>query len=484
MTTAFRNSARPRFSSVRRGVTLLEVLVAMGVMIVGLLGMAALIPLGRMELVEAEKLDNASTVGRWAFRDVTIRGYLQPENWIDPANGEPVFGPGGGGYDLVSGSIAPMRSFKIKGAPNATVPPYAPIVIDPLMIAPRKLSTANDQKQREICGLFPYSLNLPGATAGMPELAGLVPKIARVSLRAFPSDITALPAARTKLIMNSDVASRFFRSTDDLNFQVPQDTTRRPIQIYSQTSSSDTSFYTNDGYTTETQLTSSVAARQFTGAYSWFLVAEPSLAEFYSSAPNAPAMGGPNASAVGIRQFRVWVVVCHQRILNPVAEQSFTDPQGISERLVYVDFIDRNTARIRVNGITDEAAAANALNVKANQWIAVVGRYKEPLLGDDNRYVMEWYRVSGAAERPTLLPDSQSQWYREVTLVGREFSGLGFSFLDEDTDTTYPDLATTLAGNTGDVPLMTGWGIIVSGVRGVYEKSIYLDRPSIYSVRY
>lgn len=480
MLNEFDYSSRLRSGS-RRGVTLLEVLVAIGVMVVGLLGMLALIPLGRMELVEAEKLDNSSTIGRWAFRDVTVRGYLQPENWVNPVTGGAIFGSAEDPVSGFSTSLTPgskTREFQIA---DAMTPPVAPIVIDPLMLTPRKFTTATDEtNQRQICKLFPYSLSLTGLEAGMPEANERRPKMARVSLRAFPSDIISTSPAT--LMMKADVASRYFRSSDDLNFDVPTDTGRRPIQIYSRSSASTQQFYTNDGYVNGLQPLTNIAARSFRGAYSWFMVVEPSLAEFYSpSASNSPALGGPAASAVSIRQYRVWVIVCHQRPLNAVNGQTLGQAEAVSERLVFVDFVDRNTARLRVGGINNEGDALNALNVKANQWIGVVGRYAEPLVAGGMRYVMEWYRITGVAERPTLL--SGNRWYREVTLVGRDFSGLGFSFIDED-NVTYPDMSTTLSGSSAPIQPATGWGVIVSGVRGVYEKSIYVDRPSLYSIRY
>lgn len=486
-----------RLSSLRRGVTLLEVLVAIGVMVVGLLGMLALIPLGRMELAEAEKMDNAATIGRWAFRDVTVRGYLQPENWVDPNTGRPVFGPAPDPEPRYSTTLVPgdkTRNFYVAATTGSSssdtpmVPPIAPIVIDPLMLTPRKFPAGSDDdvEQRKRCALFPYSLSLPGGVAGMPEMANNHPRMARVSLRAFPSDV--ISTNPLGLMMQADIASRFFRSSDDLNFRVPVDTSKRPIQMYSRSTVSNQQFYTNDGYpvvdvkSNEAEFQSNISTRSFRGAYSWFMVVEPGLAEFYSSSPtSSPALGGPSASAVNIRQYRVWVVVCHQRPLNAVKGQTLATAEGISERMVFVDFVDRSTARLRVGGINNEGDAALALAVKANQWIGVVGRYDEPLVGG-SRYVMEWYRVTAVADKPTYL--SGTKWYREVTLVGREFSGLGFSFKDEDPDTTYPDMATTLGGNTGNVDPITGWGILVSGVRGVYEKSIYVDRPSLYSIRY
>ena len=72
----------------RSGISLLEVLIALGCLSVGLLAMmAGLVPLGVYEMAEATKLDQSSTLGRAAFRDLKIRGYLRPQTWVDTQYG-------------------------------------------------------------------------------------------------------------------------------------------------------------------------------------------------------------------------------------------------------------------------------------------------------------------------------------------------------------------------------------------------------------
>jgi hypothetical protein len=66
----------------RRGISLMEVLISMFVLAIGLLGVAALIPAGRHEIVEATKLETAAMVGRNAFRDIQVREYMDPvKHW-------------------------------------------------------------------------------------------------------------------------------------------------------------------------------------------------------------------------------------------------------------------------------------------------------------------------------------------------------------------------------------------------------------------
>jgi len=66
----------------RPGISLLEVLISMGVLAVGIMGVAALIPAGRFEILQGSKMDHASMIGRAAFREMKIRGYLNPANWL------------------------------------------------------------------------------------------------------------------------------------------------------------------------------------------------------------------------------------------------------------------------------------------------------------------------------------------------------------------------------------------------------------------
>ena len=81
------NMTRTINDPARRGISLIEVMFAAGILTVGILGMAALVPLGAYELIEATKLDQSSTAGLAAFRDLEVRGFLQPKLWVDTQMG-------------------------------------------------------------------------------------------------------------------------------------------------------------------------------------------------------------------------------------------------------------------------------------------------------------------------------------------------------------------------------------------------------------
>jgi hypothetical protein len=78
----------------RRGFTLLEVLVSMGVLMIGLLGVAALIPIGKLAMIETNKSDRTGACGRAGLRDVKSRRMLDSTKWFpNPAGNTFVLDP-------------------------------------------------------------------------------------------------------------------------------------------------------------------------------------------------------------------------------------------------------------------------------------------------------------------------------------------------------------------------------------------------------
>jgi hypothetical protein len=338
---------------------------------------------------------------------------------------------------------------------------------------------------------------LPGGQSSWPEAS--IPKLARVTLRVVPPSVaTGTGSNSLATTMKFDAASRFFRASDDIVVTIPTDKVLRPVQEFAITTTALTnlSLTAFDGVSKETPI-SQVAYRKFRGDYSWFLVVEPSLAESYGPSPTTmPVLAGPNASLLTTKQFRVWTVVCLKRDLRPTGDMDLGVDRNVGERAVWADFLDRNTVRLRIQD-ADKNTAMNVLKLQPNQWIAVIGKYQEPALANSPtgnpplRYVMEWYRIVNVAEEVqngTLSDNGQvstlpnNVWYREATVAGRDFSNLGFEFLDADIF-NYPDVtAVAHSANAPSAEPLTGWGVIVTGARGVYEKMVYVDRPSSWSI--
>jgi prepilin-type N-terminal cleavage/methylation domain-containing protein len=150
----------------RRGMTLLEVLISMFVLSVGLLGVAALIPVGRFSILEAGKADRSGACGQAALSEIKVRRMLDPYPWPG--------WPDVSQWVLADGSDAVARVFT-----------SGSFAIDPLGVA-RKMPT--------------------------PGTMGAV--IPRISLRQLP---TGPPIA-----MTYDQAERIFMWHDDLQFSLPE----------------------------------------------------------------------------------------------------------------------------------------------------------------------------------------------------------------------------------------------------------------------
>lgn len=174
-TTPQRSPSRRR---ARSGVSLLEVLFSIGILMVGLLGVVSVIPAGRLEMVEAGKADRASACAQAVLRDVKIRGLLNPRMWRYED----------GSYVVtVSGGRTLLRCRT-----------YA---IDPLFVAHNQ-GNANVRK-------FPFL----GATTQME----------RITLAQRPGTNTILPLSE---------AERLCTWNDDLLFADPDDSDDRPRQTF------------------------------------------------------------------------------------------------------------------------------------------------------------------------------------------------------------------------------------------------------------
>ena len=165
----------------RRGVSLMEVLISIFVILFGLLSVAALLPVGRFEIAQAMRADRAAACGRAALRDVQVRGLANPALWLAP-NLTPVAPP-----------VPPPNG------PPAMLPvaAFASFAIDPLYIA------ANSGAP--MLQTFPYN-----AANGM----------VRVTLGQVMS-------------VNPQVHERFFERVftwrDDLRYSLPGDVNARAV---------------------------------------------------------------------------------------------------------------------------------------------------------------------------------------------------------------------------------------------------------------
>jgi hypothetical protein len=167
-----------------RGISLLEVLISMFIVLIGLLGIMAMIPAGRSDIVMGTKYDNATAMGQSTFREINIRGFLDPAQWrVYTPTPSPALTP-----VYVGGAF----STSITGLPGTATPA---VVLDPLGIAGAATGLGN----------FPAS-----APAGAWTMTRLTP---------MPFITTGLPANDQDWRDAIEAfADSVFRSADDLSF--------------------------------------------------------------------------------------------------------------------------------------------------------------------------------------------------------------------------------------------------------------------------
>lgn len=105
----------------RRAITLLEVLVSIFILTIGVLGVAALLPIGKLALMKTEIADRTGACGRAALREVKIRRMLDPNMWSAPNTNSAVFFIDPLGYLNIGTSLAGMPRINLRTYPNSSV---------------------------------------------------------------------------------------------------------------------------------------------------------------------------------------------------------------------------------------------------------------------------------------------------------------------------------------------------------------------------
>ena len=102
----------------------------MFVLLIGLVGVSALLPAGRFEILQGVKIDYATMIGRSAFRDLKTRGYLIPGDQAGITNW---FAPGVPNVPLWTGNSSNPFTNPLLTPPATGSPvPSVAVVIDPL----------------------------------------------------------------------------------------------------------------------------------------------------------------------------------------------------------------------------------------------------------------------------------------------------------------------------------------------------------------
>jgi Tfp pilus assembly protein PilV len=347
----------------RAGITLIEILVSLGVLAVGLVGVATMLPLALHQSREGVMEDRKAAAGRRAFREFQVRGMANPENWVG---------------DL--GIIPDQR-----GTHHVERAAYC---LDPLGVA----AATVDRSLAASVAYFPAD-----------AAAASVPVMARISLSAQPGRGT-LAAFRngnlTPVPMSLWQAEEVFTQQDDLIFTAPEEDVLPPAQDW----------LANGDV---------VVKRMSEGRYSWFATLLPDAA-----AANDPLQDLYHLSIVVTAERRPVVDIPAE--LRYVAEgASSSDPGQIAP--VTVDFggaeLDRSDGILGVAYGGGDVTLKSPLPIRPRlgQWLMLSQSWQQRV-GDRTmtQFDFRWYRVvasDSADER-----DPQDSSYRlPVTLRGADW---------------------------------------------------------------
>ncbi len=453
----------------------------MGILVVGLLGVASLFPVGGHYMQQGDIADRAGAIAQAALDDAIVRGYLNPENWfmLD--------------IDLVKnmGSIQPVNVSKALrgGIANSNSPAAnglgslylngfygAAYVIDPLGMAAvleeppppnNALSPQNLiwQGQSESCRArrfpstdvgIPFNVNAQTTASWWPwDLSSAQPGFVTWPVRRVSTAIDWNRFNNTSFRTQLPAAEKFFSTSDDLALIMPEngdDPTRGRWQTW------------NNGGAPQ------AAARQSRGDYSWLISVSPGSSEARDALATQP----------DAYQYDVSAVVFYKRVLGRGYAGALE-----AERLVQAKVVSTSTAggellleRFYPSGATaptglptgaaDEPNQTPFEDLRAGEYILLTGPH--PL---------------STARRPMLF----LQWYRVLTIEDSGSPNLNGTVLPLNRENRVlvslrgPDWPWQPGTNLTDNLLPNDLRVtIIPGAVAVHTKTMRLESGSAWSV--
>ena len=372
----------------RRGVTLLEIMFSIGVVMVGLLGVLALLPLAAHQAQKGLIANRAALAGRNALHEFEARGMRDPKTWMFyfPGGGTPPAAPAQKGmYRMRPPGETPLGWFRDPMTGEWTFSPATPqaVCIDPRFIA---ANGGFAQSSPYISSSFPYYELQPG----MPPANQ--PRMSRITLWSG----VALPGTSTPRAMTTARANQVFVVDDDLMFDLPTDGTDEPNQIFGSAGADgrwgeaglddDNNGVVDDSSEAGWAGTDDVMTqRQYEGAFSWLATLAPESNDLYTLS----------------------VVVFYQR-------DATLDMNENSERLVQVaTFLNSGIGGGDVVLETRPGRPQTDLELNPNDWLMLAANSF-----DGQKF--RWYRVVAADTEVTET--NNGTWQRYATLSGPDWN--------------------------------------------------------------
>lgn len=351
----------------RRGVSLLEVLCAIGIVSIALLGVISVFVVAASTAKKGQVSDASALVGRKALADFRVRGMDRPHNWM-------IWDAGTSSYQPVPLAMVtrvgvnPATGLLDTMSSGFVMPPQGvAICIDPRFVASAAVGTEAQ------ASLFPYT----------PRTAASDPRLARVTL----ADRQRYAAADSAVPMGRLMADALFVAGDDLTITRPKDGSIPAFGDFTQ------------------------GHRQSEGNLSWIATLVPN---YQLVAPiGQETLATPTAQSTN--DYTLSVVVFHQR------PSLFDITDTISERVAGVDWAEAGGSGFAGGETLLYAPTEDAVKVRAGDWIMLAGNYQHNLGG--LLPVAKWFRVS-EADTPSYH-SGDNRWECYVSLAGGDWDVSG-----------------------------------------------------------
>lgn len=411
----------------RSAISLTEVLIALGILTIGLLGVASVFPVGSWYMQKAAVADQGSAIAQSVMNEAVTRGLLNPGTWYvmtpAPPSGNVGTGtlgkwntnfPSDGKYcpnqsatswtftRPFAATLSEAVSQPTASLDSALIPLQMgnAFVIDPMGVAALAMPNFPNGVSNPYAKPFPLSVQQFGDLTTMYS----------AEWRPWGTNPSETWPIRRVTIqqsngwqMNPALASVVCGGTDDLATELPKRDDRPAMQNW-------------DVYR------GSPMARQWAGDFSWMMTVLPST-------PAAISGMATNPEAF---EYLVSVVVFHKRVLpsSLPANQTEAKNNGAVERAVRASVVTTgpNGGELLLEAIpsTIDSISENAFShLKAGQWIMLCGPHpnsnaylESGVWKGTPRFVMNWYQVlsidkDAAGLNPTtqrLVAVRGSQW--------------------------------------------------------------------------
>jgi hypothetical protein len=366
----------------RGGISLLEIMISIGVVGIGLIGVASLIPLAHYKASEGVREERKALFGKRAYREFFVQQFDHPGSWLGNGQGSPywVWHTGQNPYDIYNGATG-----------QVILQTYC---FDPHWVAAR-MSLAQPVLSRTFPDDGPPDSLVPRITvlAYRPEilresliLHGGTPAVASSRTAGFVSNPSFMSLAR---------ADQIFRLQDDLIIETSDDPNDFPRQTYLSESSG--------GYTAPLPV-----KRLAHGGFSWMATLVPELNSVVSPADASTIIPYLN------NRYKLSIVVFNQRnLMGNFAEE-------VVAQVAPNSLMTGAIKEIVINEIGPSPPVIENVGVRhirAGDWIALIQKSvvlppPQPIFTS-----LVWYQVVSTDEQA-----SDTTMMRQLSLNGPDWN--------------------------------------------------------------